>query len=186
MLLALFCLRGDCLAKGKYEEWLKQENLIRLQGWAMDGLTDEQIAHNMGIAPATLYEWKKAYSEIAESLKKSKEVADRIIENALYERAKGIHKTLKKPIKVKQVIYSQEGRKMAEKEVIQYADEEVYYPPDVTAAIFWLKNRKPDEWRDKRQVEEHIELESDGFIEALMADTVETFRKEDADGIVET
>ena len=55
---------------GKYEYWLSQEGQVLLQGWARDGLTDEQIAKNMCISPSTLYEWKKKYSEISESLKK--------------------------------------------------------------------------------------------------------------------
>ena len=45
------------MAKGKYEEWLEPEGLLKLQGWARDGLIDEQIAENMGIVPSTLYEW---------------------------------------------------------------------------------------------------------------------------------
>jgi len=184
--VALFVCEVICLAIGQYQQWLKPENLIRLKGWAIDGLTDEDIAHNMGIAVGTLYRWKNEHSEICEALKTSKEVADRIIENALFERAKGIHKTIKKPIKVKQVLYSPEGRKIAEKEVIEQAEEEIYVPPDTTAAIFWLKNRKPEQWRDKRQVEEHIEFESDGFMEAIMADAIETFQKAEGDGIVET
>ena len=47
------------VAKGKYQKWLEPENLILLEGWARDGLTDEQIAHNMGIAYSTFKEWKK-------------------------------------------------------------------------------------------------------------------------------
>ena len=58
------------MAKGKYQEWLTPEGLLRIEGWARDGLIDEQIAHNMGINPATLYDWKKKYPEISEALKK--------------------------------------------------------------------------------------------------------------------
>ena len=60
------------MAKGKYEKWLKEENLLLLEGWARDGLTDEQIAKNIGITVSTFYEWKKKYSEISESLKRAK------------------------------------------------------------------------------------------------------------------
>ena len=56
-------------ARGKYHEWLTKEGLTLIEGWARDGLTDEQIAKNMCISPSTLYEWKKKYSEISESLK---------------------------------------------------------------------------------------------------------------------
>ena len=47
------------MARGQYKKWLKQENLLLLQGWKRDGLTDEQIAHNIGIRRETLYDWIK-------------------------------------------------------------------------------------------------------------------------------
>ena len=56
------------MAKGKYEKWLKEENLLLLEGWARDGLTDEQIAKNMGITAKTLWEWKKRYGNICNAL----------------------------------------------------------------------------------------------------------------------
>lgn len=77
------------MAKGKYEYWLSPEGLLKLEGWARDGLIDEQIAKNIGINPATLYEWKKKYSKISESLKKGKEIVDIQVENALLKRALG-------------------------------------------------------------------------------------------------
>ena len=77
------------MAKGKYHEWLKKENLIKIKGWAMDGLSNKQIAHNIGINEDTLYTWQKKYTEFAEALKKSKEVADREVENAMHKSANG-------------------------------------------------------------------------------------------------
>lgn len=77
------------MAKGKYDYWLGNEGLTLLEGWARDGLTDEQIAKNMNIAESTLYDWKKKYPEISEALKKGKEVVDRQVENALLKRALG-------------------------------------------------------------------------------------------------
>ena len=124
------------MAKGKYQKWLEPESLILLEGWARDGLTDEQIAINMGIRTSTLYEWKNKYSEISESLKKGKEVIDTIVENALLKRALGYRYdevTIENGIETKRVT----------KEV----------QPDTTAQIFWLKNRRPDKWRDKQNVE---------------------------------
>ena len=75
------------MAKGKYAEWLTEDKLILLEGWAREGLSDEQIAHNMGIVPSTYYEWINKYSEIAEAIKKNKEIADYEVENALYKTA---------------------------------------------------------------------------------------------------
>lgn len=75
------------MAKGKYEYWLTEDGLMLLEGWARDGLTDEQLAHNIDITPTTLYEWKKRFPEISETLKKGKEVIDYEVENALLKKA---------------------------------------------------------------------------------------------------
>ena len=75
------------MAKGKYEYWLTEEGLLLLERWARDGLTDEQIAHNIGISISTLNNWKNKYVEILESLKKGKEVVDYAVENALLKNA---------------------------------------------------------------------------------------------------
>lgn len=77
------------MAKGKYEYWLTPEGLLKLEGWARDGLTDEQIAQNIGISRSTLNAWKERYSDISDTLKKGKEVVDRKVENALLKRALG-------------------------------------------------------------------------------------------------
>jgi hypothetical protein len=75
------------MARPKYEKWLTPEGLLRLKGWAMLGLTDEQIAKNMGIRCSTLYVWKNNHPEISEALKEGKEPADFAVMNALYENA---------------------------------------------------------------------------------------------------
>lgn len=133
------------MAKGKYEEWLTTEGLIKIEGWARDGLTDEQIAENMDIVPSTLYEWKKKYSEISESLKRGKEVIDRQVENSLLKRALGY--------KYDETTYETKLDVKTGKEVmvpVKIVTKEVQ--PDTTAQIFWLKNRKPAEWRDKTEM----------------------------------
>lgn len=164
-------------AKDKYQEWLEPEKLILIEGWARDGLTDEQIAANMGISRSTLSEWKKKYSDISDTLKRGKEVVDRQVENALLKRALGYRykETTRELITDKQTGISElVVTKVVEKEVV----------PDTTAQIFWLKNRKPEEWRDKREVESKVEVETDGFMEALKGDVAATFEK--AGGLIET
>lgn len=76
------------MAKSKAEYWLTDDGLTLLEGWARDGLTDEQLAHNMKIVPSTLYEWKKKYPKISEAIKKNKDIADYEVENALFKSAK--------------------------------------------------------------------------------------------------
>jgi transposase-like protein len=129
------------------------EKLILVEGWARDGLTNEQIAEKLGIAPSTLYEWQGKYSEFAQVLKRGKEIVDREVENALFKRTQGYVVELRKTFKVKVINYDANGRKVREAEELQTGVDEVYVAPDTTAQIFWLKNRKPAEWRDRQAVE---------------------------------
>ncbi len=136
--------------KGKYHDWITEEGLLKIEGWARDGLTDEQIAYNIGITRTTLYDWKNKYPDISNALKRGKEVIDRQVENALLKRALGYEYE-----EVKQIIEKDENgkdRKRIEKTIKHVA-------PDTTAQIFWLKNRKPHEWRDKRDIEHKGSLE---------------------------
>lgn len=167
MCVRLFLFGGEYQrAKGKYQEWLEPEKLILIEGWARDGLTDKQIAHNIGISEQTLNVWKKSYPSFSESLKRGKEVVDRLVENALLKKATGEVRTIRKPIKVKEVLY-EDGKRISEKERIEYADEEIYIPPDTTAQIFWLKNRKPEEWRDKRVVDDSADNKAETLIQNM-------------------
>lgn len=75
------------VAKGKFTYWLTPEGLVLLEGWARDGLTYAQIAHNMGISRSTLDKWKNDFSDISDALKKGKEVVDYEVENALLLKA---------------------------------------------------------------------------------------------------
>lgn len=77
------------MAVGRYQKWLEPENLLLLQGWKRDGLSDEQIAQKIGIAPRTLENWKKQHVQIMQCLKVGKEQANFIIENELFKKAKG-------------------------------------------------------------------------------------------------
>lgn len=103
-------------------EWLTPENKTRIRGWCLDGLIDKQIYKNMGISRTTFYKWKSENSEFADLLKRGKEIADREVENALFKSATGF-----------------------------IGPDDKYYPPNTTAQIFWLKNRKKDDWKDKRE-----------------------------------
>lgn len=171
------------MAKGKYEYWLTAEGLLQLGAWARNGLTDEQIAKKMGISATTYYRWQNEHREIWEALKNNKEIVDIQVENALLAKALGISKTVKKPFKVKEVLYDN-GKRISEKEHMEYADEEVYIPPDTTAQIFWLKNRKPGEWRDKRTVDTNndtasnlLEIISNGMKEDISKDDIQELQQ---------
>lgn len=151
---------------------------MKIEGWARNGLTDEQIAHNMGISRSTLNEWKKKYSDISDTLKRGKEVVDIMVENSLLKRALGYEYTekkyaqaemaeeehyLRKQIAVNQYKLDHPGATLEEIRFVEMSvskyksvlveEKTKEVAPDVTAQIFWLKNRKPDDWRDKQQNE---------------------------------
>ena len=134
------------MAKGKYKDWLTPEGLIKIEGWARDGLSDEQIAGNMGVKRQTLYDWKSKFPVFSDTLKRGKKVVDRAVENALHKNAMGYEyeevtkERVYDPVTGKHEFVT---TKVVTKNV----------PPNTTAQIFWLKNRNPDDWRDKKQTE---------------------------------
>lgn len=75
------------MAKALYKEWLKPQALQRLEGWKRNGLTDEQIANNIGIRRETLWDWQKKHPNIANALKRGKEDVNFAVENALLRKA---------------------------------------------------------------------------------------------------
>ena len=89
-----------------------EEKAILIEGWARDGLSQQQIADNLGIGLTTLKDYRKKSPTISTALKKGREVSDYHVENALYKAATG---------------------------------------GNVQAMIFWLKNRKPSQWKDKKE-----------------------------------
>lgn len=140
-----------------YRDWITEEGLLKIEGWARDGLVNEQIAEQIGIHPSTLYDWQKKYPEISEALKRGKEVIDRQVENALLKRALGYEydevtkeRVVKKDAKG-DIMTDLHGFPIHEMVETKRVKKEV--TPDTTAQIFWLKNRKPHEWRDKRDIE---------------------------------
>lgn len=132
--------------RGKYEDWLDEDSLLKVQGWARDGLSNDQIAHNIGITAKTLCEWQNRFSEFRNAIKKGKEVVDREVENALLKRAMGYEYD-----EITQEPVTDKDTGITEMRVTKRVTKQIV--PDVTAQIFWLKNRKPEEFRDKRDVE---------------------------------
>lgn len=131
--------------RAKYQEWLEGDKLILLEGWCRDGLSDEQIAHNMGISYSTLKEWKRKYPTISATLKKTKEVVDKEVENALYKSAMGYdYEEITEERRFDQALgdYRMVVTKRCKK----------HMPPNTASIIFWLKNRKPEIWKDKQEI----------------------------------
>lgn len=133
------------MAKSKWEQ--VKDKLILVEGWARDGLTNQQIASNLGIGETTFYKIISEHPEVSEVLKKGKEVIDYEVENALLKKALGYTTTLKK-------------EKVTRDGDIVEIKEEVHVPADTTAQIFWLKNRKPKQWKNKVNIESEANQET--------------------------
>lgn len=157
---------GEAMAKGKYQEWITDEGLLKIEGWARDGLTDKQIAYNIGVTEQTLNNWKNKYPSLFESLKRGKEVVDRQVENALLKRALGGFSI--EEVTKERVTHPETGEpsfvvtKKVSKEVL----------PDTTAQIFWLKNRKPTEWRDLKQIDGNVNVKQENPFEGISTDDI--------------
>ncbi len=119
----------------KYNENIRD----RILELAEQGATDEQIGKDIGVSHHTIKTWKGKHPEFRTALKEAKDVPDELVEVTLFQRACG---------------YTCE-----EVKVFHYQGEvitktvEKHYAPDPTSMIFWLKNRRPERWRDKREVE---------------------------------
>ncbi len=127
--------------RGKYQEWIEGEGLTKIAAWSRNGLTQEDIAHNIGCSLSTFKEWIKKYPALSATMKITREVADIRVENALYKRAVGYEY---------EEVVKEEGPKGVTVRTIKK-----HIPPSEVAAFFWLKNRKPDVWRDKPSEHDH-------------------------------
>lgn len=117
----------------KYETHVAPK-LAVIEGWARDGLTLDQIASNLGISKTTLIKYRDQHPELLTALKSGKDQADVQVENALFREATGYHYFEETVTNKGEVVRVQR-----------------YARPSVTAQIFWLKNRRPDKWRDKQE-----------------------------------
>lgn len=142
------------------DDWLTKENLIRIQGWARDGLSNEQIAYNMGISDRTLYKWQKKNVQFKQALKVGKDTADRQVENALFKSALGYE--------YKEEVVTNDGR------VVTVTKHQ---KANTTAQIFWLKNRKPEQWRDKRELSHDGEINNQINLQNMTDDDLKALAK---------
>jgi len=107
------------------------------------GATDDEMADFFNVHRSTIYRWKLDHEDFCDSIKSAKEVADERVERSLYQKATGYNYTEEQAIKIKV------GQHEEEVEVVEV---EKHSPADTTAAIFWLKNRRKEDWRDKQEI----------------------------------
>ena len=124
----------------------------KLAYWmAHAGLTDIQMAEELGVNEDTIYEWKKVHPAFSEALKSGKETPDAQVESALLKKALGYE-------------YDEYHGKLGEMRKVQH--------PDTVACIFWLKNRQPDQWRDVKDINQGMTKEVQAKLTALLSEAV--------------
>lgn len=130
-----------------------QPKLDCITQMAREGLIDKDIAYNLGVSESTFCGYKKKYHELMQALMEGKEVADARVENALYKRAVGYT--------YDEITYENgvETRRVTKQ-----------VAPDTTAGIFWLKNRRPDRWRDVKQIDHDGKVEITNPLNSLTDD----------------
>jgi transposase-like protein len=107
------------------------------------GATDDELADFFEVHRSTIYRWKHEHQEFCDAIKSGKEVADERVERSLYQKATGYNVTEEVAVKVKLEQY---------REGVEVVQVDKHVPADTTAAIFWLKNRRKDNWRDRQLI----------------------------------
>lgn len=136
----------------KVDFWLTEDGLMLIRSWARDTFSKKEIAERMGIDASTLVKWQEKYEEIDEAIKTTRELVDYQVECAVLKAALG-YKTKEVKVTV--------GKKVINGEMVEMLKETTIkeVPPNVNAAIFWLNNRKFDEW--KRNRDKVVEVDPD-------------------------
>lgn len=117
----------------------KEEYNDLAYNYCLLGATDEKLAEFFDVDVSTINNWKTAHPEFFVSIKKGKQDADAMVAKSLFHRATGYHQPAVK-------IFNDQGEPL----IVPYTER---FPPDTTAAIFWLKNRQPAMWRDKQELD---------------------------------
>lgn len=129
----------------------KEEFAQLAENYSLLGATDKEMAEFFGVTERTLNQWKKSHPEFLQSLKKGKNIADANVASKLYNRAIG-YEFEEKHFEIKQ------PKKNVPPELVEAKRIKKHVPADTTAAIFWLKNRQPEKWRDKKEVDANVNL----------------------------
>jgi len=120
---------------GRPSKYDPEKHPDEVEYYAGEGMTNKEIASSMGINPCTINDWMNKYPEFSDAIKRGRKIADDKVEKSLYKRAMGQYV---------------EETKIVEDGTSKRIETTSKYIADTTAMIFWLKNRKPQEWRDKR------------------------------------
>jgi hypothetical protein len=156
----------------------KPEYCEIVKEWCLLGAKDDEIAAQFGVSVVTLNAWKKAHPEFYEAMQEGKMPADGLVARKLFERANGYTWVEEQAIKVKDIEYDANGKKLRETERVEIVPVTRRAPPDTTAGIFWLKNRRYGDWRDRKEVEigkpgEFDQMKTDELVDYIIGEAKE-------------
>jgi len=130
----------DGTERGRPSKYNPETHLIIVQALAKRGLTIVQLAETLDVSPSTVNKWMVDNPDFSEAIKEARDISDESVEASLFQRATGYS------VKATKIFMTKDGE-------VVHAPFIEHYPPDPTSMIFWLKNRKPKDWRDKQEVE---------------------------------
>jgi hypothetical protein len=143
-----------------------EETAEQAQKLCLMGATDMELADFFEVSVRTIHRWKNSHEEFCHALKVGKEIADDRVERSMYQKAVGYAFVEQQAFRVK---VPEGGEK------VEVVDVERHAPADTTAGIFWLKNRRKDDWRDK--VDHELTGKGGGPIETADATALEVARR---------
>jgi hypothetical protein len=132
----------------------------QVKEWSKQGLIDTEIAKLLGIGKSTFYEWQNKHPEFSDALKEGKQIADMEVEQELWGKCHG------------QMIIERKEKVLRDGTIVT-VQEERFVPASDTAIIFWLKNRKPEMWREKQQIEHSGSMDISVSVSHLTDDELE-------------
>ncbi len=136
-----------------WDKFYTPQNIDIIQAKCRLGWSNEDLAAYIGISTSTLYEWQKKHSEFSEALKEGKDYCVAQVEGALFEKSKGINKTFMETNTETFEVYDPDGKLIGKKIRTINREKVIYVPPDTKAAMFYLTNIAPDDWKQKQQTE---------------------------------
>ena len=142
----------------KYQPHVEPK-LETIEAWYRNGADDKIVAGNLNVGYSTYLKYKQENPELMKVTIVGKEPADLKVESSLYNNAIGYYYTEEVAFKCKNISFDENGKRV-EKEEVVVAEVRRYAKPETIAQFFWLKNRKPKEWKDKQDIEINGELQA--------------------------
>ena len=136
---------GGTSTRSKYEGHVRPR-LDFVTAAARMGNSEEEIARQLGVSYSTFREHKKKHEELRKALAQGAEDANAAVTNSLYKRALGYTVRVQKAFKLKKPVIV-DGKRVADEEIVETAEEDLHVPADTKAIVFWLTNRLPAQWK---------------------------------------